>query len=232
MELTNSAKSPAAKIFLNCFILVVLLQLLSISLELDRLRSISKGLLIPLLMLYFYYATTTSTTSLKKWVLLALFFSWGGDVLLLFEPRDPNFFILGLISFLIAHIFYILFFRQLKILESVKSRVALLLIVIIYYASLIFLLFPFLGNMKIPVLVYGIVISTMFLLAMHMQFIRDRRAGLLMLLGSLAFVLSDSMLAINKFYTTFTGANLLVMLSYSLAQLFIVLGAARYLTKN
>ena len=49
--------------------------------------------------------------SLKKWILLALLFSWVGDILLMFESERINFFLFGLLAFLIAHVFYIVFIK-------------------------------------------------------------------------------------------------------------------------
>ena len=43
--------------------------------------------------------------------------------------------------------------------------------------------------------------------------------------GALLFVISDSVLAINKFYQPFEVAGVIIMLTYGLAQLFIVEGA-------
>ena len=83
--------------------------------------------------------------------------------------------------------------------------------------------------MKAPVLVYGIVISFMFMLAMHMLFIKKRIAGKWMVIGALLFVISDSILAINKFYQSFEMAGILIMVTYGLAQFFIVEGASSYL---
>jgi uncharacterized membrane protein YhhN len=99
----------------------------------------------------------------------------------------------------------------------------------IYYAALLLLLFPHLGSMKIPVIVYGIVISLMFMLAMHMLFIKNKSAGRWMMSGALLFVLSDSLLAINKFYQPFELAGAVVILTYGLAQLFIIEGAGSYI---
>jgi uncharacterized membrane protein YhhN len=101
--------------------------------------------------------------------------------------------------------------------------------VVVYYAALITLLSPYLADMKIPVLVYGIVISFMFMLAMHMLFIKHKTAGKWMMFGASLFVISDSVLAINKFYQSFEAAGIIIMLTYGLAQLFIVHGAVRYL---
>jgi uncharacterized membrane protein YhhN len=191
-----------------------------------------KPLLILALAGYFISQTNIIVIRLKKWILLALFFSWGGDVLLMFEPKDKIFFLLGLSSFLLAHIFYIAFFHFIRVREKIKGNPWLLLVVVIYYAVLINLLTPYLADMKIPVLVYGIVISFMFMLAMHMLFIKNKTAGKWMMMGALLFVISDSVLAINKFYQSFEVAGIIIMLTYGLAQLFIVYGAVKYMVKN
>jgi len=188
-----------------------------------------KPLLIPALAGYFIAQTNSITNSLKKWILFALFFSWAGDLLLMFEPKAQIFFLLGLSSFLLAHIFYIVFFHQVRVKEKVKGNPWLLVIVVVYYAMLISWLSPYLGDMKIPVRVYGIIISVMFMLAMHMLFIKNRPAGKWMMVGALLFVMSDSALAINKFYQSFETAGVLIMLTYGLAQLFIVYGAVKYI---
>jgi hypothetical protein len=41
--------------------------------------------------------------------------------------------------------------------------------------------------------------------------------------------MSDSILAINKFYQPFEAAGVLIMLTYGLAQFFIVQGAIKYI---
>ena len=105
----------------------------------------------------------------------------------------------------------------------------MLVVVVIYYAVLINWLSPYLADMKIPVMMYGIVISFMFMLAMHMLVIKNKTAGKWMMPGALLFVISDSLLAINKFYLSFDGAGILIMLTYGMAQLFIVEGASRYI---
>ncbi len=107
-----------------------------------------------------------------------------------------------------------------------------MLIVVVYYLAIITFLSPYLGDMKLPVRVYAIVISFMFMLAMHMLFIKNKNAGRWMMLGSLLFVISDSMLAVNKFYGSFEVAGIIIMLTYGLAQLFITEGAVRYISSG
>lgn len=193
---------------------------------------ISKPLIIIGVAGYFLSQTNGAGSSLKKWIVLALFFSWVGDVLLMFQQKDKLFFLLGLSAFLVAHIFYIIFFHRVRVIEKIKGNAWLLLIVVIYYAALIMFLSPYLGDMKLPVRIYGIVISFMFMLAMHMLSIKNRIAGKWMITGALLFVISDSVLAINRFYQPFEIAGVVIMLTYGLAQLFIAEGAIKYTTSR
>jgi uncharacterized membrane protein YhhN len=211
------------------FLVVLAANLIDRQFNNGQLEYFIKPLLIPLLAAYFISQTNSIANYLSKWILLALFFSWAGDVLLMFEPKDKIFFLLGLSSFLMAHIFYIVFFHYVRVKEKVKGNPWLLIVVVIYYATLVTLLSHYLADMKIPVLVYGVVISFMFMLAMHMLFIKNKSAGQWMMFGALLFVMSDSILAINKFYQSFELAGILIMLTYGFAQLFIVHGAAGYI---
>ena len=217
------------KYWLIIFIAVLVAHIAGIQLNNELLQQVSKPLIILVLAGYFLSQTKGIGSGLSKWILLALPFSWVGDVLLMFVPKNDIFFLLGLSAFLLAHIFYIIFFHHVRVKEQVKGNPWLLVAVVIYYAVLISLLSPYLLDMKIPVLVYGVVISFMLMLAMHMLFIRDKVAGKWMMTGALLFVISDSILAINKFYQPFATAGVLIMLTYGLAQLFIVYGSIKYI---
>jgi uncharacterized membrane protein YhhN len=214
------------------FTIILAAELTGIQLKNETIQFIFK----PLLMIagggYFLSQTNHITSSLKGWIIVALFFSWLGDILLMFQAKKEIFFLLGLSAFLLAHVSYIIFFHAVRVMENIKSNILLLLIVVIYYAILITILSPYLGDMKLPVRIYGIVISFMFMLAMHMLFIKNKIAGRWMMTGALLFVISDSVLAINKFYQPFETAGIITMLSYALAQLFIIKGASRYITSD
>ncbi len=211
------------------FTVVLIGDLVGIQLQNGMLQMIFKPLIIPVVIGYFDSSVKEITKGLAKWVLFALLFSLLGDVLLMFQEKKSIFFLLGLSAFLVAHIFYIIFFRHVRTIEKVKGNPWLLVVVMIYYAALISLLYSTLADMKVPVLVYGVIISFMFMLAMHMLFIKNKSAGKWMMSGALLFVISDSVLAIDKFYQPFEAAGVLIMLTYGLAQLFIVMGAIQYL---
>ena len=214
------------------FLCALIVNILGIYLKDNWLEQISKPLLIVILAIYFLTQTRSFDSSFKKWIILALSFSWLGDMLLMFQEKDSIFFLLGLSAFLVAHIFYILFFHRVKVKENVQARWWLVVIIVIYYSALIGLLYPRLGDMKVPVPVYGIVISFMLLLALHMLFIKNKKSGQLLTMGAVLFVMSDSGLAINKFYQPFEYAGIVIMLTYGLAQLFIVKGAASYIISD
>jgi len=211
------------------FLLVLVADLLAIYFNNDTWRRISKPLLMPLLMIYFLEQTKIFISGLKTWIMLALFFSWVGDILLMFEERKAVFFLLGLSSFFIAQVFYIVFFHNIRMKENIRGNALLLLLVVVYYAILISVLSPFLGSMKLPVRIYGVVISFMLMLAMHMILGKNKKAGWWMMVGAILFVTSDSLLAVNKFYSPFNNAEIVVMLTYGLAQLFIIQGAVEYI---
>jgi uncharacterized membrane protein YhhN len=131
-----------------------------------------------------------------------------------------------------AHVCYIDFFHVLRLNRQVKINSVIIGAVAVYYLALIIFLFPYLGSMKIPVIIYGAVISCMLALALHMPFIKFKGAGRSMLMGALLFVASDTMLAINKFYAPFEFAGIAIMTTYALAQLLIVLGAVAYIKRS
>jgi uncharacterized membrane protein YhhN len=208
------------------FTIVISGDLLGIQLGYQTLQYTFKPLIIPALAGYFLSVVKKST--LSKWILLSLLFSWIGDVLLMFDRLNELYFLLGLSSFLVAHIFYIVFFHNIRLKENLASKPWLLLPVVAYYVGLITLLSPYLGDKRIPVRVYGIVISFMLLLALHMFYIKNKNGAYRMIAGAILFVISDSVLAINKFYYPFDAAGIIVIFTYGLAQFFIVDGAARY----
>jgi uncharacterized membrane protein YhhN len=172
---------------------------------------------------------TLVKTPLHKWVIAALTFSWGGDLLLMLEPQHSLFFIFGLLSFLIAHICYIDLFQIIKRKREIKINWLIVSAVAAYYAALMWLLVPHLDNRKIPVIIYGAIISTMLTFALHMPFMKYKKAGINMMAGAILFVVSDSALAINKFYNPFENAGVLIILTYVFAQLLIVSGAIKYI---
>ncbi|MEY3577391.1 MAG: hypothetical protein RL394_974 [Bacteroidota bacterium] len=217
---------PKTKQFFFLFAFVSIAEIFLISTGNQSLRLISKPLIVPTLAATYWVATTSSKAFYKDAILMGLLFSWIGDVLLHFE----GYFIPGLIAFLTAHVFYIFFFSSTQSSNTsfFKLRPVMLIAVIAYLIELMHLLWPHLGGMKIPVLIYGITISTMLSAAFWQYQKLDNKTSLYLIIGAAFFVASDSILALNKFKKQFDWAGIYIMSTYILAQLFIVLGAIRY----
>lgn len=171
----------------------------------------------------------------KKWLLGALLFSWIGDIILMFADRGELYFIVGLVSFLISHIFYIILFtKQHNEIKGHKNPIFWLgcLLVLFYLQSMLALLFPTLGTLKIPVTVYAATISLMLIIAWKGYFSWTKTGKFYVLAGAICFVISDSLLAIDKFHEALPYATFSIMLTYLLAQYLIVNGILKLHSKN
>lgn len=210
---------------------VLLLHIICRATEVEMLAAISKALLMPLLLVYYLY-DTKGTGNTHPSIIVALIFCWIGDVLLLKD--NALFFMLGLSAFLIAHIVYTQFFKQYVAEKGWKlftKDYAATIIIWLYAIVLFTFLLPDLNALVIPVGVYAMVISLMVFMARRMHVALRSQSTLLILSGAICFVISDSLLAINKFSHPFALGNTLVMLTYALAQWLIVSGSIR-LKKN
>jgi uncharacterized membrane protein YhhN len=139
-----------------------------------------------------------------------------------------------LVSFLCAHLAYISFFVKIKKPATgwwKKNRIVIFM-VLAYGLLLLAILWSHLGAMQIPVLIYTICIVTMLLACMRTQPAVPKAIWIWMGMGAWLFVISDSILALNKFMQPFQLAGTFIMLTYGLAQLFIVIGSIRFLQET
>ena len=208
----------------KAYIAISFVYLLLITLGREDISWFLKPFLIPFLFLAVYSCGDFPS---KKFLLTALIFSWIGDVVLLFADKGEIYFIIGLISFLMSHIAYIILFsKQLRINSNRNKAVfwAGTTAIIVYLMVMLAVLLPRLGPLKIPVIVYAIVLSTMLLFAFKGYLKWNSPANIYILLGAVIFVSSDSILAFNKFYETLKFSSLLIMSTYITAQYLIVVG--------
>jgi len=210
--------------FALIFWVIVGADVLGIATGISWLPFIAKPLLIPALMLLLVFTPTTAPR--RHLLLTGLFFSWLGDVFLLFEYKNSLFFIFGLVCFLTTHVFYIIYFLKIRssAVSLLKKQPVFIVLVIGYGLTLVWLLYSHLGDLKIPVMIYAAVICTMLLCSLGIFNKVNKPANIWYLSGAALFVASDSLLAINKFYQPFTFAGVLIMLTYCAAQYGIVNG--------
>lgn len=217
------------KTIAGIFWLCCMADILANTIKLPWLHLIAKPLLMPCLMLLAITQTGFLKDRKNQLLLAGLFFGWLGDVLLMFDYRAPVFFILGLVGFLCGHVLYIFYFKgaDTPFVPARKTNLFFTMPVAIYSAGLLYLLFPSLGALKIPVTIYAFVLSAMLCMALWLRGKINEKAATFFITGAIFFVVSDSVLAINKFYHSFYSAGFIIMSTYCLAQYLIVLGAIR-----
>ncbi|HVE58393.1 MAG TPA: lysoplasmalogenase [Pyrinomonadaceae bacterium] len=187
-----------------------------------------------MLILILYYAINTKKSGSEKYLIIsALTFSWLGDVLLLLDKQFQTLFIYGLIAFLLAHIFYIFYFWQIRKANNPEKLPNPLIFVFVaaYSLTLFAIVAPNVKNLVIPVSIYALIISTMLAASLAAFDFGRQSFGKICVAGTLLFLLSDSILAINRFVAPFEYAPVLIMLTYAFAQLLITEGSLRNLGK-
>ncbi len=187
-------------------------------------KIITKPFLMPLLLLmYILYAQ-----EINIYILLALLFSFLGDIFLLLDKLKQKYFILGLVSFAIGHIFYILTFLQ-SISNYNQFSLFYLLFILPYLliAKFIYIkLNPYFSKYKLSIIIYGLILIMMSFTSL-LRFLDFTGLQLwLPFIGSILFIISDVILAFNflKIETKYSGA--IIMFTYILAQLLIIMGIA------
>ena len=207
--------------------------LLAIVQQMDDVRVISKSVLMPLLIVYSFFRIAHKKM-LFYLIIAALLFSWVGDIFLLFENEQNNWFVYGLGSFLIAHIFYIISNlksrkpnTQLGLIPTQQMRY--LFILILAGLAIVYVLLPHLGDMKVPVIIYAIILTYMTISALYRYGRVEGSSFAIVFIGACVFMISDAMLAIDTFVNQFALAGFWVMLTYTTAQWMLVEGFARHL---
>jgi uncharacterized membrane protein YhhN len=131
------------------------------------------------------------------WILAGLIFCLGGDVFLALPQKSM--FRVGLISFLMGHVFYVFGFLS---LVSISAWIQVGTLVIVCISTVVFIrLKPHLGSMLGPVMVYVTVISLMLIgaLAVFNSNTLARGGRNLVMVGAVLFYLSDLFVARNRF---------------------------------
>lgn len=162
-------------------------------------------------------AVAMSQLKRKKQLLVALFFCGCGDIIL---QAVNGGFAFGLASFLIAHLVYIALFHP-----NYWSKLAIV-IAAACFTLMMSILYNHLGDLLLPVAIYMLVIVTMWAAAFS-------TSNRLLAVGASSFVISDSLIAIDRFIAPLPLSSEFIMLTYYFAQWAIVYSyLRRYRTTN
>jgi uncharacterized membrane protein YhhN len=157
---------------------------------------------------------------------LGLLVCSAGDFLLDAQALDPRLFLAGLVAFLLGHISYIAAFTSTGLVHNPALGAGVLALP----AGLVYYLYPFLpADMRIPVVVYASAIGSMGYCALTRRAAGDSESAVTAwhasAAGALLFLVSDAILAVDRFAHPFYNAKLAVMVTYYLAQLAIAASA-------
>lgn len=201
----------------------------------------SKPLLMTVLALYFWWASPKHFPAFRVAFLLALLFSILGDTLLMFVENDPassNFFLYGLLSFLLTHLCYgYAFLKWPGSAQGFLHRQPWWIgLFIIFLVANLFFLWPDIPSaLRLPVLIYSTIILSMMAACLHLQERIPSSIFLSLIIGVGLFVVSDNLIALNKFKShqlSLPQPRLLIMLTYLGGQLLIVKGGIALLQQT
>ena len=186
----------------------------------------TKPALMITLILYFLSAVKGTNFKDKALFISAMIFALLGDSFLMFQTQDPLFFMLGLGAFLLMQIGYSIFFnREIEFKKSLLIQKPYWIIPVIVYALIFYkIVSENAGDLKWAILAYTICITTMMLSAINRFWQVSQNSFRWVFFGALFFLISDSILAVNKFVDAVPNAGFWIMSTYTLAQYLIVRG--------
>lgn len=213
-------------IWLVLAIIAALFEAIAVQKENRTWEFFAKPAVMVFLLIWLY--ASTGFQGITFWFGLGLLFSLVGDVVLI--SRTEGMFIIGLIAFLLTHIFYLLGFRN----ELLNFTPWSLVLIFFIYLNGLRILRRIISAMRTkgfarlsaPVIVYGLVISLMLYAALSTIFDQgwSTSASFLVSAGAFLFYLSDLILAWNKFVSPIRNGRIANIVAYHLGQIGLIAG--------
>jgi uncharacterized membrane protein YhhN len=214
-------------IYLYLSIAIALIDWLVVAVERRNIEYLAKPGVMIFLIIWFITQMPTDRGWLSLFILVGLIFSLAGDVFLMLPG---NWFLAGLVAFLVAHLAYIGGFNANGFTFHWRSLLFALIIILcaipIYLRIRSGLIAGGNKSLVFPVTAYVIVISFMVFSATTTFFNENWsfQAGLFVTIGAALFFASDAVLAWNRFVRPITQGGLITIIPYHLAQYFIAAG--------
>ena len=213
--------------FTKLFFAIVLAHIVASLVNEDRwLILATKPMIMGAIIAYFIGHTSAYPNPFRKNFTLGFIFSLIGDIFLMLQGEQ--WFLAGLGSFLVAQVFFISgFFRSVNLRSGFLAKRPLwILLPLAYAVSLLTWLWPGLDDMRIPVILYSIVLVGMLISALNRRGVADPSSYVWGTTGALFFVASDSLLAINLFGDfPLPYSSLWIMGTYATAQYSLMVSA-------
>jgi len=190
------------------------------------LRPVTKSFLMPTLIVCYCLLAN----NFILWVPLALFFSFLGDVFLIFKTKKRAFFLAGIGSFGLAHVAYIIANLSLVPRSApLATTIAALAYAVVFGLLFMKSVYRYLPkNMKVAASFYSLLIISDSFFALRSLITVFSVPTLIVFIGSLLFIFSDYTLSMQYFKKVTKIGNFSVMFTYILAQACLAFGFALF----
>ena len=153
-------------------------------------------------------------TAYALWISIGLLFSLAGDLALL---QPDRYFLQGLGAFLVTHVAYLVAFT--RDVKFPARWVAWIFYLAFVGGIYVFLFGNFPQGLKLPVGCYSALLGSMAGQAMGRSFVLRTKSSRLTAVGGTLFLVSDTLLAYDRFHGPIVLAPVLILVPYYLGQL-------------
>jgi uncharacterized membrane protein YhhN len=193
------------------------------------IADVTKVLLMPLLLAWLLAYMSGRFTAPTRWLAVGVVFAWFGDLLLM--GSGDLFFIGGIAAFLAMQVCYIVAFTRVPGPGLVRAWRIALIPFVAFWLLLNALVSPGVGDLRIPVVIYSVVLVGMSVAALDLVIRVPQDKGWRVAIGAAIFVISDAFIALTAFgpLNESAATSTFIMATYIVAQGMIVTGFAEAL---
>lgn len=183
--------------------------------------------MIPVLIYFIIKKYQKNDSPLLSILVVALLFCFLGDLLMMIPAEEGFFTLLGICTFMVAQVsFGILFFKStnFKYFTNVPLKSAWVeLAFVVCIGGIFYAVHEYLGDYLIAGILFVLISSTTFLLALNRRFFVSRPSFWLIIAGLFGFLISDVLSALDLFYTN-SWVHSLIILNYGIGHILITNG--------
>ncbi|MFD2035274.1 lysoplasmalogenase [Belliella marina] len=209
------------------YILVSILCLSFLAMEIELGFLITKPLIVPIILLFLIIRFKLTKHQLIPPLMVATFFSFLGDILLMLKVDESLFKMIGLCTYIVAQTAYgYLYYSSVQNFEQKKIKLVnrwpeALTVIFATLATL--MAFPNLGVYAVPAIIYAIISTTTIILALNRRFYVSKISFIITILGVSSFFIGDTLMG-GDLYLANTFNHFLILLTYILGHLLIICG--------
>jgi uncharacterized membrane protein YhhN len=211
-----------SRILLLVYVIVGLVNVAAVLTGASTTATLTKALLMPLLLAWLLTATRGRLTLPLRLLAVGLVFAWFGDLLL--EGSGDAYFMAGIAAFMAMQICYLVAFTRIPGPGLVRAWKIALVPYLVLWLLLNFLVGPGVGSLRIPVMIYSVVLIAMAVAALDLVIRVPQDKGWRVAIGAGLFVVSDALIALTTFgpLSSSNAMSGLIMATYIAAQALIV----------